>query len=94
LANLVRLGLATASGLEVEDLGHPVAGEYVVTASALTLGEAEATKEGAEVVEAERAIGGTAQQAGEELSVASHAGTYAGEETRCQLTPLVKPIVT
>jgi hypothetical protein len=54
LANLVRLGLAATAGLKVEDLGDTVATEDVVTSATLTLGEAEAAKEGAEVVKPER----------------------------------------
>jgi hypothetical protein len=74
LANLVGLGLASAAGLEVEDLRDAVAAEDVVTAAALALVKAEAAEEGAEVVEAEGAVGGSAEEAREKFGVASHAG--------------------
>lgn len=76
MANLVGLGLAPAR-LEVEDLGDAVAGEDVVAAAALALGEPEAAEQGAQVVELEGPVGGAAEEAVERFRVWYEAVCYA-----------------
>jgi hypothetical protein len=87
LANLVRLGLAATAGLKVEDLGDTVATEDVVTSATLTLGEAEAAKEGAEVVKPERPGRRCRSKASEEFGVSSHAGNLRPRRDLLPATP-------
>lgn len=71
LPNLVRLGRAIRTWLQVDDLRDALFAEDMMTAS-LALGETEVVQEPAEGLEANRVVGSAGEHSAKDLVVAGH----------------------